>query len=246
MKTTRYLSATTIAVVLLCIGIAKAGGPVDRELLASKKTQKEPSQCQQLCDFIRKHVVGKELVEPRERVVLKEGELEAETFVTREVTAFTENLHGFEFDMLINRRQTNYDLQSNEKRSGASYVKDHISVLHYRVGERLSTGELIGIVDERCSSMEEYPYSPMSLRIWLNNGVMVTELESIHYQDMYAPGNCWTAGVIQAREEFSVVNGKTQLKTTERGFDVDLKTGKRTARKPILESVSKERIVKDR
>ena len=128
--------------------------------------------------------------EPHETLTLKKDALEAENAGHAKDHQPRGDLARFLSSTCLSiASKPIFDLGPDGIRTGKSLRKEpHFGCCVYRIGERLSTGELLGICDHHFSTMEEYPYSPMSLKMRMEENVLFAEQESIHYHDLYAPG----------------------------------------------------------
>jgi len=178
--------------------------------------------------FLKAKVIGKTL-ETKSTSRIANGMVEAVFEARRTFSNLVETNQGFTFDVLIEIKQTNYDLDDQGKRTSASHNKDRTYVGHYMIGEKLSTGELIGMeVDLFSNDPDAYPYSPQVVRMDVEGDALIMAINTVLYQDFYGKQNRFTPGAVETRYEFRVEDGRLVARQTTRAYNVDPKTLDRT------------------
>jgi len=178
----------------------------------------------QVVKFLRDKVIGKTL-ETKSTSQIANGKVEAVFEARRTFSSLVKTNEGFTFDILIAIKQTNYDMDDQGNRIGASHKKNRTYVSRYLVGEKLSTGELIGTeVDVFSSDPDAYPYTPMVVRMGIEGDALLMDVDTVLYQDFYGKDDRFTPGALEIRYEFRTDKGRLVARQTTRAYDVDPKT----------------------
>ncbi len=185
------------------------------------------SERAQVVKFLKANVIGKTL-EITINSKIDMGKVETE--FNRRVTFcnLVESDKGIRFAEIAVIRQTNFDLDANGKRIGAGRRVDRTVMVNWEVGERLSTGKLVGFgtfpVNTAVSPAGEFG----TLTMGMEDGKLVMMRSTGLYSDFFAAGGKFKPGAADTRIEMTVVKGKLERTATETPYDVDPKTLKRT------------------
>lgn len=192
-----------------------------------------PTDAPQMIEFLKKNVIGKKFSTPLKTFKIGGGKMEADAQVTktfRNLLVAADGT-GFMVEEATDRKQTNFDLDADGKRTGKGIVRDASSVVVYKLSPRFSTGEVTGIRD----NPSEFGWES-SIRATLKDNTLKLVANCVIYCDLYAPGDNWRPGNSMGTREFKLADdGTISLLTSEEGFDVDPKTLQQTpSDKPII------------
>lgn len=181
----------------------------------------------QVVRFLKANVIGKTL-ELKVISKIDRGKVEVEFHRKTTFCNLMESEKGFRFDEVASIRQTNFDLDANGKRIGEGRRVDRTVVVHWEVGERRSTGKLIGFgtfaVNTAVSPEGEFN----TLSMGMEGDKLVMLRSTGMYSDFFATGGQFKPGAADTRIEMTVVRGKLERTARETPYDVDPKTMKRT------------------
>jgi hypothetical protein len=185
------------------------------------------SERSQVVSFLKANVIGKTL-ELKVLSKIDRGNVEVEFHRKTTFSNLMESEKGFRFDEIASIRQTNFDLDVNGKRVGEGRRVDRTVVVHWEVGERLSTGKLVGFgtfaVNTAVSPEGEFS----TLTMGMEGDKLVMLRSTGMYSDFFTAGGRFKPGAADTRIEMAVVKGKLERTARETPYDVDPKTMKRT------------------
>jgi hypothetical protein len=185
--------------------------------------------------FLKDNVNGKSVSEPTTTFPVAGGKVESVSSTTVRFGNFTETKSGFFFDAETTAAQTLYELGPDGKRvAGKGQNKDRRYTWRYQLGERRSTGQLVGaafpvgnagaVVDEG-----DYPFSVYAVTVCpgADGSFLRVAQSSVLYQDLYAKGGGWRPGVEELVATYRLSNNKDKKLEREiklRGYDVEART----------------------
>jgi len=202
--------------------------------------------------FFKANVNGKSVSEPATTFRVAGGKVESVSSTTVRFGNFTETKSGFFFDAQTTMSQKLYELGPDGKRvAGAGQNKDRQYTWRYQVGERKSTGQLVGVAFSVGPSGaplvdSDYPFGAYAVTVCPSadgSSVRVAQA-SVLYQDLFAKNGGWRPGseeLVATYRLSSKDKTKLEREVKLRGYDVDTRTFEKKLSDDLPVRVQKEK-----
>jgi hypothetical protein len=207
-----------------------------------KAAPDDKSQRAQAVRFLKEHLIGKTLEQPTTVRKNVGGKVESEFSLKRSYQNLKETKLSFAFEEVLDIRQTLYDLDAQGNRAGEGVKKDRRLVRRYQIGERISTGKLVGVASNAVDQDEDTPVGAFAIRMKCEDGKLEWTESTVLYSDVYdnAKGDVRRPGASEAFRVFALVDGKVECRFKGRGFEVNPDTLERTASQDYPEVILKQ------
>jgi hypothetical protein len=183
--------------------------------------------------FFKTYVNGRTVSEPATTFRVAGGKVESVSSTKVSFGNFTETKSGFFFDARTTMSQTLYELGPDGKRvAGAGQNKDRQYTWRYQIGERKSTGQLVGVAFSVGPSGaplvdSDYPFGAYAVTVCPSadgSSVRVAQ-SSVLYQDLFAKNGGWRPGSEELVATYRLGSyKKLEREVKLRGYDVDTRT----------------------
>ncbi|WP_406698681.1 hypothetical protein V5E97_07315 [Singulisphaera sp. Ch08] len=180
-----------------------------------------------ILDFLKREVLGKSLVHHSVSKI-DNGKLEVDFSRTLKFANVTTTERGFKFDLLIDIKQANYDLDESGARKGTSIAKDRSLVERFEIRERTSTGELLGYCSVITNSLKDSSGRADFVQVKLEGDRLKIKQSTVGYDDLFAAGDKTKPGAVETESDLFVSEGRLQHVQKIQSYEVDPASLKRT------------------
>ncbi len=180
-------------------------------------------------EFLEKNVLGRKFTgAPKRDHRMHAGQTAYDFAVTTTCTDLEKTRSGLKFDMKWTVKQTNYDLDSQGRRTGTEHLVDREFISRHEVKQMKSTGEVIGhtyVVSFNTPADLDFTGQTSILRLTLTDGKLTEESFGGTYSDFFAPRGGFYCGWSTSESTFEVKDGKVVFSTLARYHDYNRLTG---------------------
>ncbi|MCE9555005.1 MAG: hypothetical protein K8T91_16750 [Planctomycetes bacterium] len=196
--------------------------------IATASARAEDFSAAGVTEFIQNNMIGKQLRTETTRSI-DNGKVAVDFATNTAYTNFTETPNGFEYDVVSDVKQTNYDLDAQGKKKLPGVSKDRIAVTRYSFNKLKSTGKLLGMTKSISNTLKsDSAAGPTALQMGMQDGKLVMKSRTVYYSDRFAAGNQVKPGASETTTVFEVKDGKLHVTSKTQTFDVDPVTMART------------------
>lgn len=175
--------------------------------------------------FLQKNVVNRTLSRQAEGTIAG-GTIAYEFQRDMTICNLVRTKNRFSYDVIYVIKQRNWDLKDGKK-SGDPRIEDRMMVTRFELGNRKSTGEVVGFLRSVTSTRADWGGSTSTLRMKTEDETLLVEVKTGIYSDYFAAGGKYYPGASESNQQWFIRDGKLVLESRNKVYRVDPETGKK-------------------